>query len=114
MIASKRSSDKMSGKNHWNWQGGKTPLALSFRKIWQYNQWREGIFERDNYTCQMCEKRGRRLNAHHIYKFSDFPELRLIKNNGITLCKECHDNIYGVEELYIEYFQEILKDKHGK
>lgn len=56
----------------------------------QYTEWRTKVFERDDYICQDCEKRGGTLNAHHLKLFSKFKSLRFKLNNGITLCEPCH------------------------
>ena len=53
-------------------------------------EWRNEVFKRDNYTCQLCDKRGCRLNADHIKPYKRYPELRHILSNGRTLCFECH------------------------
>lgn len=58
----------------------------------QYKSWRESVFLRDSFTCQMCGKKGD-LEAHHIRPKSIYPELTLEKTNGITLCKVCHQDI---------------------
>lgn len=59
--------------------------------------WRKAVFERDNYTCQICSARNGkgvgdiRLEADHIKPWAYFPELRFDINNGRTLCRPCHD-----------------------
>lgn len=56
----------------------------------EYRVWRKSVFERDNYTCQMCGKKGGELNAHHIKLWKSHPESRYDIKNGVTLCESCH------------------------
>lgn len=81
---------KMSGSGHPMWKGGVTPIHRSIRTSISYKKWRKSVFERDDYTCVWCGKRGGELNADHIKAFSTFPELRMDISNGRTLCKSCH------------------------
>ncbi len=55
--------------------------------------WRKAVFERDNYTCQKCNKRGGNLEAHHKKPWADFPKLRYVIANGITYCYPCHKEV---------------------
>ena len=94
----------LSGEKSHFWRGGITPLIRQIRNCFKYRQWRSDVFERDNYTCQICEKRGEVLNSHHIKSFKIILEEYKIKtleqvnnceelwniNNGRTLCEKCH------------------------
>lgn len=92
------------GEKHWNWKGGTSPLRKNIQALQQYKDWRKRVFERDNFTCQECNKVGRRIHAHHIFPFYKIIERYKIKNiedalkckilwdisNGKTLCISCH------------------------
>ena len=75
----------------------------------EWKEWRRKVFERDNFVCRICGKKGGTLNAHHIKKRSLFPELKYNVDNGITLCKSYHQSICGKEEKYELKFQEIIR-----
>jgi hypothetical protein len=78
------------GENHWNWKGGVTPINRKIRQSRKYITWRNAVFERDNWTCQICGKLGCYVEADHIKPFNLFPKLRFVVDNGRTLCKKCH------------------------
>lgn len=84
------STEGIRDEEHWNWQGGKTKEGTLFRNRVEYKRWRATVFKRDNFTCQVCGKRGGHLNADHIKPFATHPELRLSLKNGRTLCIPCH------------------------
>lgn len=77
------------GKHPWNYEG-KTPINEAIRKTRVYRKWARQIKKRDDYTCQMCRKRGGILHSDHIKPFAYFPELRFELTNGRTLCISCH------------------------
>lgn len=99
-----------SGEKSASWKGGVTPENNRIRKSLKGMNWKNAIFERDDYTCRICNKRGGILHAHHIYKFSDFEELRFLFWNGLTLCPECHDVVFNCEHEYVEYFMNMNID----
>lgn len=85
-------------RSHW-WRGGRTTESVRIRASLEYKNWRRSIFERDEYTCRWCNKKGgwskeekRKivLNADHIKPFSQYPKLRFTIDNGRTLCLDCH------------------------
>lgn len=79
------------GEKHWNWGGGeyRKERHTAMGRI-EYKTWRKSVFERDDYTCQGCFKRGGDLEADHIKRWKDNPELRYSVENGRTLCVPCH------------------------
>lgn len=64
------------------------------RSTAEYKEWRTNVFERDNYTCQICKQVGGSLQAHHIKPFAKYKELRFDVSNGQTLCESCHKQIH--------------------
>lgn len=82
------------GEQHYNWKGGITSENEKLRKSDQYKKWQQAIYQRDFYQCQICGSKIK-INAHHIYAWQYFPELRFSLDNGITLCEKCHHKIHS-------------------
>ena len=76
-----------------------------------YKRFRLEVLKRDYFTCKMCKAKGKktRLNVHHIMKWASAASLRYDVDNGITLCRKCHDSVKGKESHYITYFLELIK-----
>lgn len=85
------------GKYSANWKGGVSDENHLIRTSKEYKEWRAKVFQRDNFTCQICGQVGGELNAHHIKHFSKDKANRLNVDNGITLCAECHKLVHKVE-----------------
>ena len=90
------------------------------RHSYEYKQWRSKVFERDNYTCQCCLKRGgHNLQAHHKENFSSNKDLRFDIDNGVTLCSNCHSlsfkgsfhSMYGILSNTKEQLEEYITNK---
>ena len=115
-------SERMLGEGNFFWKGGINGENDTLRHRREYKDWRTAVYERDNYTCQCCGKRGDKLNAHHINSFADYPELRYDIRNGITLCINCHDstedgsfhNIYGTHGNTPFQLREYIFNKSNK
>lgn len=91
----KNSPKTVRGEKHHNWKGGVTKEHNKIRGSLEYVLWRNEVYKRDYWTCRICKIKCTKGNivAHHIKKFSDFPELRFIVENGLTLCRKCHIEI---------------------
>ena len=103
---------KMSGSYNHQWKGGITKTERRIRMSWRMINWRKAIYERDDYTCQMCMCKGRNelgdpLNAHHknitlktlVETYNTFSECMSYEpfweiSNGITYCERCHKKIH--------------------
>jgi len=105
---------RMKRRNNPLWKGGITPLVNQIRNSIKYQEWRQQIFIRDNFTCQECKIKSGcghtiYLEAHHITSFHKLIQeakeyMSLLSwydacmlytplwdiSNGITYCKRCH------------------------
>lgn len=80
-----------------------TPEQNLLRKSFEAQNWRKLVFMRDNFTCQYCKQTGGKLNAHHIKKWSLYPEFRYCIDNGITLCQNCHIELHkSIQKLKVK------------
>ena len=102
---------RMTGENSPNWKGGITPVMQMVRHSHVYKNWRAAVYDRDDFTCQMCDVRGGNLEAHHINPVRDHKNDLLIfdVDNGVTLCKRCHRVTKGHEHDFIERFEDIIR-----
>ena len=84
---------------------------VKHRPRYEMSIWRKSVFERDNYTCVMCNKRGVKIQADHILPYSCYPEKRWELSNGRTLCVECHKNTdtYGAKSFKLKKELEYVK-----
>lgn len=64
------------------------------RRAAKLRAWSRLVMERDGFRCQTCGS-NRRLHAHHLKAFADFPRLRYVVENGKTLCEDCHSAVHG-------------------
>lgn len=99
-VLSEESRRKMSelhkGSKSYLWKGGINPINDTIRKSLDFKLWREVIFTRDNWTCQKCGQKGRKLNPHHIFNFATCIDRRFDILNGITLCEDCHKEFHRI------------------
>ena len=91
------------GKSNPNYKPEKTDEEREKGRIIPgYKEWRNAVYERDNYTCQCCgDDSGGNLNAHHLDGYNWCKSGRIDVNNGITLCDKCHikfHNRYGYRD----------------
>ena len=102
-----RFSKSQSGENGNNWKGGLKPVNKRIRAGIEFRLWREAVFARDNWTCQVSGVRGGKLVPHHLQNFAEYPELRFAIDNGVTLSKEEHAAFhkqYGYTKNTVEQF----------
>ena len=102
----------LKGEGNPNYRFGH--YTANFRATSAYKTWKIAVFERDGFTCQLCgEKKSRDItHAHHIKPKRLYPELVYEINNGITLCKECHEFIGKDEQDYEELFYSIVNNNN--
>jgi len=79
-----------------------------------YKEWRKRVLSRDGHVCQMPRcRRKKRLQVHHIRKWSSASSLRFEIDNGITLCYGCHKEVNTNESFYEPLFNQIVREKNA-
>jgi hypothetical protein len=103
---------KAQGENHRDWKGGIT----GWRKLSRgrlNSIFVRPIMERDNFTCQWCGSLHKLVAHHHKRSFMQIVKIAKSKEiysdsmntvnlivsehkleDGITLCKDCHDSYH--------------------
>uniref|UniRef100_A0A6M3ISN5 Putative HNH endonuclease n=1 Tax=viral metagenome TaxID=1070528 RepID=A0A6M3ISN5_9ZZZZ len=94
-------SAKLGDKNPM-WKGGITSKSRQLKNSPEWKNWRYKVFKRDNFICQDCNQKGKKLHPHHIFEKSKYPNFIFKVWNGRTLCSKCHKKTYYKEEKYRE------------
>ena len=91
-----------------NYKDGRTSLGMLIRNCEKNISLRLSVFKRDNFTCQICNKKGKiYLNSHHkipVSRILDIFNIKTLKqayeckllwdiNWCITLCEKCHGGL---------------------
>lgn len=101
---------KFIGSLNPKWKLDRSTLAQKqLRNDSAYKEWRMSVYTRDKFKCAMsCEECSGKIEAHHILRWSEYPELRYSVQNGITLCTKHHPKKKKDEEQLSPYFQNII------
>jgi len=101
----------LKGELSPKWIKDRTKLKKSERHHGNsaYQEWRKNVYKRDNFKCKINDLYcNGRIEAHHIFRWSDYPELRYDINNGITLCKFHHPKKLKEEKRLSTFFLKKL------
>jgi len=102
----KKQKEKTPKKeNHPNWLGGisNSPYPFEFN-----DKIKKEIKERDNYICNICNKKTQKLAIHHI----DYDKLNINKNNLISLCYKCHSITNYNRDKWKIFLNEKINEKN--
>lgn len=76
-----------------------------------YDEWKDQVIKRDK-VCQCCGL-NKHQQVHHMFGYKEHPELATDINNGVVLCKFCHDkyhSIYGLKNINPKDLIEFIKN----
>lgn len=104
---------------------------MSDKKQIVRKNFRDVCLKRDNYSCVIChmkssiEKAEKELDVHHITNRKEMTSGGYVKENGISLCSECHIKAeefhstgiaipgFSIDELYIAIKSSLDKAKRA-
>jgi len=111
--ARKHNADAHRGEKAYNWKSDRTfrLQSMQFRSSPENREWRNQVFKRDEYTCQECGARGVYLEPHHIIPLKVDWDKKTEINNGITLCRPCHQKTLGKEEKFAARYTLVITSR---
>jgi len=68
--------------------------------------WSNVVKTGDARLCQICFKPA--IEAHHIFYIQNYPKLAFNVDNGVSLCKLCHQQVHGINLLKNLSYEFIL------
>src|ERR1051325_7933255 len=98
----------------WKPERARTARQVAVAEL---ERWRDEVFRRDEYQCRICGKDKPRLHPHHMDGFHWSVERRFDVNNGVTLCKSCHERFhsrYGTHDNTEAQFNEWATQAKGE
>ncbi len=107
----KGNGEYMKGSKNHTWIPDRDKLKQKYnRQIGPlHTQWVKACKDRDGGKCKLGSKEcSGRLEVHHIYRFSEHPELRYELTNGITLCHFHHPRKKAQEDELRELFIKLI------
>ena len=81
--------------NRWKSSSGELKYRTWRKMVFELNKRKVGLSKK--YVCVKCNKKlwtTRALHAHHIYSWDKFPKKRYDRNNGVVMCKYCHNGFH--------------------
>lgn len=85
-------SDNIREDKCYQWKGGVSKFNTHGSA--KYIKWRKAVYKKDNYTCQICGTKERKIWADHIKPFSLILKennLTAVDTEGIKKCEELWD-----------------------
>lgn len=100
----------MAGEKNANWIADRSKLKKFNRQVGSNHfDWVKACKERDGKKCKLRNKGcSGQLEVHHIFRFSEYPDLRYELSNGITLCHFHHPRKKASEEEMRELFIKLI------
>lgn len=60
-----------------------------------YKKWKKRVLHKYNYECFRCNNKSH-LEVHHLYSKRAYPIYRMKYENGVVLCRPCHQEFHEV------------------
>jgi hypothetical protein len=59
-----------------------------------FQQWAYHVKIRDKWRCIICKSK-KIVQAHHLFAWAEYKELRYVLDNGVSLCRMCHEKFHS-------------------